>query len=147
MIWVSPVAVEERASACPMPPQPIKAIWILSLAETLAVLGWVASRGTLSPAPAAAVVKNSRLEVTLYFLSDEEAGADVAEVELELDELELSEFGLLLEFESEDDLAASFFSDEPPFSDELLSDEPFSEEPSPSFLPPPLPGGRLPLLA
>ena len=91
------------------------------------------------------MVKNSRLEVTLYFLSDEEAGAVVAGVELELDELELSEFELLPEFESEDDLPPSFFSDEP-FSDEPFSEEPFSEEPSPSFFPP-LPGGRLPLLA
>ena len=135
-----PVAVEERASPCPIPPQPISAICTLSLADVLAGLLWLACRDTLSPAPAAAVVKNSRREVTLYFLSDEEAGAVVAGVELELDELELSEFGLLPVFES-DDLAASFFSEEP------FSEEPFSEEPSPSFFPPPLPGGRLPLLA
>jgi len=121
-----------------MPPQPIKAIWTLSLAATLAGLGEApASRGTLIPAPAAAVVKNSRREVTLYFLSDEEE--DDAVVVLEL-ELELSEAELELPLpelaESEDDLEDSF-----------LSEEPFSDEPSPSFLDPLPPGPPLPLLA
>ena len=116
-----------------MPPQPIKAICILSLADTLAGLGSVANNGTLIPAPAAAVVKNSRREVTLYFLSDEEAGVEVLLVEVELEELELSEEDPpeLLE---ESDLDASFLSD-------------LSEDPSPSFLPPPLLGPELPLLA
>ncbi len=77
------------------------------------------------PAPATAVVKNSRLEVTPYFLSDEEA--EVVALGVEDDELELLELSeeellllplsllLLLEEESEA-LAASFLSD---FSDEL----------------------------
>ena len=76
------------------------------------------------------MVKNSRREVTLYFLSDEEAGVVALAVEDELEELELSELELLL-VESEDDLAASFLSDDP----------------SPSFLPPPLLGLLLPPLA
>jgi len=82
------------------------------------------------------VVKNSRREVTLYFLSDEEE--DDAVVVLEL-ELELSELELLpvLE-ESEEGLDVSFFSEEPSF---------FSEEPSPSFLDPLAPGLPLPPLA
>jgi hypothetical protein len=83
------------------------------------------------------VVKNSRREVTLYFLSDEVDGVVDAGVEVEL---ELSEDELLPLPESFEELADSFFSD--------FSEEPFSEELSPSFLPlPPLPGLVLPLLA
>jgi len=129
--------VDERASACPMPPQPIKAIWILSLADVFTGLGVAPSKGTLSAAPAAAVVKNSRREVTLYFLSDEEVDGVGLGLELVLDEVELSEEDVLLPLESDDELADSFLSD--------LSEE----EPSPSFLLPPsfFPGLELPLLA
>ena len=80
------------------------------------------------------MVKNSRREVTLYFLSDDVDGVVVG-VELEL---ELSEDELPLLPESFEELAASFFSD--------FSEEPLSEEPSPSFLPP-FPWLALPLLA
>ena len=128
------MAVEERASPCPIPPQPISAICTLSLADVFAGLLWLACRETLSPAPAAAVVKNSRREVTLYFLSDDVDGVVVG-VELEL---ELSEDELPLLLESFEELAASFFSD--------FSEEPLSEELSPSFLPP-LPWLVLPLFA
>ena len=65
------------------------------------------------PAPAAAVVKNSRLEVTLYFLSDDEEDVVVLAVVVELEELPLSEEDVLLVLdESEEDLAESFFSEE-----------------------------------
>jgi hypothetical protein len=99
-----------------------------------------ASKGTLIPAPAAAVVKNFRREVTLYFLSD-----DVDEVVLAGAEplLELSEDELLELPESFDEEDDSFLS--------ALSEEPFSDElslPPPSFLlGPPLPGFELPPLA
>jgi hypothetical protein len=115
----------------------MRAICTLSLAATLVGFGFAASTDTLIPAPATAVVKKSRLEVTLYFLSDEEE--EVVVLGVEDDELELSDeepellLPLLLDEESED-LAASFLSD-------------FSEELSPSFLEPPLPGLLLPLLA
>ena len=133
-----------------MPPQPISAIWILSLADVLGALLAPASSG--SPALAAAVVKNSRREVTLYFLSDEldEVVVEALELPFELSDVEL------LPPESFDELELSFFSEDPlseeplsedPFSDEPFSEEPFSEEPSPSFLPPPLPGLLLPPLA
>ena len=112
----------------------MSAIWILSLAATLVGFGSAANKGTLIPAPATAVFKNSRLEVTPYFLSDEEAEVVVLGVdddELELSEEELLLPLLLLALESED-LADSFLSDEP----------------SPSFLElPPLPALLLPPLA
>jgi len=104
------------------------------------------------------VVKNSRREVTLYFLSDdvEELVVLAVEGDLELSEEELLPLPESFEEAPED----SFFSDEPfsddplsddPFSDDPFSDDPFSDDPpeelSPSFFDPPLPGLLLPLLA
>lgn len=87
------------------------------------------------------MVRNSRREVTLYFLSDEDEDVAVLVVEVLL---ELSEEELLpLLTESVDELELSFLSD---FSEPLFSAEPL-EEPSPSFLPLPLPGLLLPPLA
>jgi hypothetical protein len=103
------------------------------------------------------VVKNSRREVTLYFLSDDvvELEAPALEVDFELSEEELLPLPESFEEEAEEDSFFSDFSDEPfsdePFSDEPFSDAPFSEDPplalSPSFFGPPLPGLVLPLLA
>jgi len=136
--------VDECASPWPMPPQPMRAICTLSLADVFAGgLAAPASKGTPIPAPAAAVVRNSRREVTLYFLSDEEADVVVLAVELAF---EVSEEELL-PVESFDELADSFLSF---LSD--LSEEPFEDsleelELSPSFLPPPLPGLLFPPFA
>jgi hypothetical protein len=92
------VDVEERASFCPMPPQPIRASWILSFFEAGGGTLCAVSRDALRPAPAV-VPRNSRREVTLYFLSDEEpapAGAGLGELlgagaDEEDDEEELSD--------------------------------------------------------
>ncbi len=117
----------------------MRAIWILSLADVFTSLVAPCSKGTPRVAPAAAVVKNSRREVTPYFLSDDEEAVVVELVELvfELSEVEV----LALLPESLDELDASFLSD---FSD--FSEEFFSDELSPSFFPPPFPW-PLPLLA
>ena len=94
------------------------------------------------------MVKNSRREVTLYFLSD-----DVVELEapaLEVD-FELSEEELLPPPESFEEAPEDSFVSDEPFSDDPFSDDPFSDDPleelSPSFFDPPLPGLLLPLLA
>src|SRR5882757_8292392 len=103
-----------------MPPQPTSATWILSFGEVAgAGLACAASNCALSPAPAAP--RNSRREVTLYFLSEDELdGVDEEELSDDFEEAAGSLLAAELSFE---------LSFEPSLPDELSPDSFFAESP------------------